>query len=198
MASVTSFIRNTPAASLRDYFSATGIELPTSVNWDAPEPGVVKPLLQAVDDMGEEARGRIINDGERVAAMADDAGQTALYSVVDDRRSLDDLANGHDRALWLFLHELERFRHAEEVRYTDERRRGRSWDGFICDENLTVRRDAVALEAFKAALRERFASNNVHVDIFERVRPTFDGEELRAGSDHCLSRGIAGRSVRVR
>ena len=177
MASVTSFIRNTPAASLRDYFSATGIELPTSVNWDAPEPGVVKPLLQAVDDMGEEERGRIINDGERVAAMADDAGQTALYSVVDDRRSLDDLANGHDRALWLFLHELERFRHAEEVRYTDERRRGRSWDGFICDENLTVRRDAVALEAFKAALRERFASNNVHVDIFERVRPTFDGED---------------------
>ena len=23
----------------------------------------------------------------------------------------------------------------------------------------------------------RFASNNIHVDIFERVRPTFDGED---------------------
>ncbi len=29
MASVTNFIRNTPLASLRDYFTAAGIEFPT-------------------------------------------------------------------------------------------------------------------------------------------------------------------------
>jgi hypothetical protein len=49
MASVTNFIRNTPLASLRDYFTAVGIEFPTPVNWDAPELEVVRPLLQAVD-----------------------------------------------------------------------------------------------------------------------------------------------------
>jgi len=151
--------------------------LPTPVDLDASEPEVVKPLLQAVDEMDDEARGRIINDGERVSAMADDAGQTALYSVIDDREVLDELENGHARSLWLFLNDRDRFRHAEEVRFTDERRRGRSWDGFICDANLNVRRDAHALDAFKAALRKRFASKNVHVDIFERVRPTFDGDD---------------------
>lgn len=46
MASVTNFIRNTPPAWLRDYFTKTGIELPTPVDWDASEPDVVKPLLR--------------------------------------------------------------------------------------------------------------------------------------------------------
>lgn len=177
MASVTSFIRNMPASSLRAYFDQTGIEPPTPVNWDAAEPEVVRGALRAVDEIDDEARARVVNDAERVSALADDAGQTALYSVIDGRTVLDGLANGHARALWMFLNELVRFRHAEEVRFTDERRRGRSWDGFIAAPNIDLRRDEASLDAFKAALQERFASNNVHVDIFERVRPTFDGED---------------------
>jgi hypothetical protein len=177
MASVTSFIRNTPAASLRAYFDHSGITLPLPVNWLAPEPEVVPPLLQAVHKMDDQARARVVNDADRVGAMSDEAGQTALYSVVEDRAVLDGLANGHDRALWLFLKDLSLFRHAEEVRYTDERRRGRSWDGFIGTPNLELRRDEASIDAFKAALRERFASNNIQIDIFGRYRPTFDGED---------------------
>jgi hypothetical protein len=46
MASVSSFIRNTPAASLRAYFDQSGIKLPVPVNWDAPErPEFVNGLL---------------------------------------------------------------------------------------------------------------------------------------------------------
>jgi len=177
MASVTSFIRNTPAASLRAYFDYSGIALPVPVNWDVHEPDVVLPLLRAVDTMDDEARARVVNDAERVGSMSDEAGQTALYSVFDDRAVLDGLANGHDRALWLFLNDLALFRHAEEVRFTDERRRGRSWDGFIGEPQCMVRRDDTSLDAFRSALRTRFASNNVHVDVFDRVRATFDGED---------------------
>ena len=54
MASVTTFIRNTPVASLRTYFDTTGIELPTPMNWDADAPDVIRPLLQAVDEMDED------------------------------------------------------------------------------------------------------------------------------------------------
>ena len=109
--------------------------------------------------------------------MSDDAGQVAIYSVIDDRAILDGLANPNDRALWMFLNQRVQFQHAEEVRFTDERRRGRSWDGFICEVDCSVRRDPISVDAFRAALRERFASSNIHVDIFERVRPTFDGED---------------------
>lgn len=175
MASVTSFIRNTPAASLRAYFDHSGITLPVPVNWDAPEPEVVRPLLRAVDEMDEMAKSRVVNDAERVSALADEVGQTAIYSVAQDPSQLDDLQNAHDRALWMFLHDPAGFRHAEEVRYTDERRRGRMWDGFIGEPDLVLQRGPAAVEAFKAAVRERFQSNNVHVDIFDRIRPTFDG-----------------------
>ena len=80
MASVTSFIRNMPASSLQAYFHHTGIELPTEVDWEAPEPEVVRVTLRAVDEMDDEARARIVNDADRVGALADDAGQTALYT----------------------------------------------------------------------------------------------------------------------
>ncbi|HXF88077.1 MAG TPA: hypothetical protein VNK48_06985 [Xanthobacteraceae bacterium] len=177
MASVTNFIRNTPAASLRTYFDRAGIALPVRVNWEAPEPEVIRPLLRAVDEMDEMAKARVVNDAERVSAMADEAGQTAIYSVAQDPGLLDALQNGHDRALWVFLHDRAGFQRAEEVRYADERRRGRMWDGFIGEPKLVPQRDPAAVESFKAAVRERFRSNNVHVDIFDRIRPTFDGTD---------------------
>ena len=176
MASVTSFIRNTPAASLRAYFKKAGIQLGPQVNWDAPEPDVVRPLLQAVDKMDDLARARIVNDAERVTAMADEAGQAAIYSIAKAPDRVDALQNAHDRALWMFLNDAGGFRHAEEVRFTDERRRGRMWDGFIGQPNLVLQRDAASVDAFKAAIRDRFQSNNVHVDIFDRHRPTFEGK----------------------
>lgn len=175
MASVTTFIRRTPAASLRAYLDHAGIDLPEPVDWTAAEPEIKRGTLRAVDSMDPDSLARIVNDSERVSALADDAGQTALYGVIDDRALLDGLANGHDRALWMFLNDPVRFRHAEEVRYTDERRRGRSWNGFIATPNLDVRHDDGALERFRAALRERFMCSNIHVDVFSRSRPSFDG-----------------------
>jgi hypothetical protein len=131
MASVATFIRNTPTATLRAYFEQTGIVLPPAVNWSAPLTDVVRPLVRAVDEMDEVSRARVLNDAERVSAMADEAGQTALFGVAQDRDALDTLENRYARALWMFLNDPDAFRHAEEVRFTDERRRGRMWDGFI-------------------------------------------------------------------
>ena len=177
MPSVAKFIRNTPAASLRTYFEQTGIDIPVEIDWDGPERDVVRPLLQLVDEMDETDLARMMNDAERVNNMADEAGQTALYSVIEDRTRLDNLGNAHDRALWMFLKEPAGFLRAEEVRFTDERRRGRMWDGFIGTPNVALQRDAEALAAFEKAVRERFASNNIHIDIFDRHRPMFEGED---------------------
>lgn len=179
MANIAAFIRNTPALSLREYFEHVGAELAPPVNWDAPSADVVRPILQAVDQLDDAARGRVLGDAERVSALADEPGQTAIYAVAQDRELLDGLANGHDRALWMFLNEREGFRRAEEVRFTDDRRRGRMWDGFVGDAGLAVRRDADAVGAFQAAIRERFQSNNVHVDVYDRHRPAFDGEDFQ-------------------
>lgn len=177
MASVPSFIRNTPLARLRAYFSQYEMALQPAINWDAPEPDVILALLRAVDEMDDAALARVTNDAERIAEIADEPGQAALYSVLEDREHLDRLRNPHDRALWMLLNEPVKFRHAEEVRFTDERRRGRMWDGFVSDPRLTLHRNSTAVDAFKQGVRERFRSKNVYIDIFDRHRATFDGDD---------------------
>jgi hypothetical protein len=104
MTAITKFVRRTPVVSLRTYFDRTGIQLMPSVDWDAPEADVVHPLLQAVEGLDDSAAARVVNDAERVTAMADEAGQAALYSIAQAPDRLDQLRNDHDRALWMFLH----------------------------------------------------------------------------------------------
>jgi hypothetical protein len=175
MASVASFIRNTPAVTLRRFFETTGIGLPSAVAWQAAEPELARNLLRALEEIAAADRARVVTDLERAATIADEPGQVALYSVTKHRSQLDELRNANDRALWMFLNEPDAFRHAEEVRFTDERRRGRMWDGFVCAPDLTVHRDGAALDAFKRGIRECFETENVHTDIFDRHRTAFDG-----------------------
>ena len=170
-------IRNTSVPSLREFFTSRAVDLPPAVNWAAPEQDVIKSLLRVVDEMDDMTLARVVNDAERVTNMADEAGQTALYSVIEDRTQLDNLGNAHERVLWMFRNDPIGFLRAEEVRFTDERRRGRMWDGFIGTPNVALQRDTVAVAAFEKAVRERFASNNVHIDIFDRHRPMFEGED---------------------
>ncbi len=106
-------IRNTPVPSLQAFFANQAVDLTQPVNWLAPEPEVVQSLLQAVDEMDGMALARVRSNAERVTKMTDEAGQTALYSVVDDRTRLDGLGNAHDRALWLFLNDPTAFLRAE-------------------------------------------------------------------------------------
>jgi hypothetical protein len=177
VASVASFVRNTPVGTLKAYFEKTGIGLPPAVDWGATEPAAARNLLSAFAEMTTADRTRVENDIDRVAAIANEPGQVALYSVTQDRRLLDELRNPNDRSLWMFLNESDAFRRAEEVRFTDERRRGRMWDGFVCAPGLTVHRDGAALDVFKRGIRDCFETANVHTDIFDRHRTAFDGAD---------------------
>lgn len=177
MTAIASFLRKTPIPRLQDYFIAGGFTSLASVDWSKPEPEVVEPLIKAVDDMDVAEKQRVILDAGRVAALADEPGQNALQNVVLDRATFDTLEGPNNRSLWVFLNEADRFRLAEEVRYNDVRRRGRSWSGFGVDEGLDVKKDSISIAAFTAAIRERFETPNVHVDIFDRHRVILDGEE---------------------
>lgn len=177
MSSVASFVRNTPITSLQTYFDKSGIDLRPAVNWNAPESEVVRPLLRAIEELDDVSRERVVHEADRVTAMADEPGQTALDNVVQDHERLETLKNPLDRALWTFLNDPVGFQHAEEVRFTDEHRHGRMWDGFIGTAGLALHQKAGHLASFKQAIRKRFRSDNVHVDIFDRHRPTFDGDD---------------------
>ena len=50
------------------------------------------------------------------------------------------MANAHQRSLGMFLKAPDRFRHAEEVRFTEDRRRGRMWAGYMTEAGRAVQR----------------------------------------------------------
>src|SRR5512134_2879722 len=171
MAAITKFLRNTPAARLRELFARLGIPVPDE-QWQ--EKNLVTALIRVVEALPDRDRDRLLTAAERIVHMADEAGQTALYGLAADPDALDRLPNGYDRALWMFLEDAQRFQYAEDVRYTDERRRGRMWDGFAGAAGLSLSNAPEHLEALKRAARQHFRSNNVHIEVFQRHRPRFD------------------------
>ena len=196
MASISTFLRKTPVPALRAFFEAAAFNLPVTINWEGEEADVVQPLLKAVNGMENTVKAKFLLDAERVCNLADEAGNTALLSVEQDQVTFDTLEAGYACSLWIFLNESGSFRKAEEVRYTDHRRHGRAWDGFVLAENCTVSTDAVALAAFTAAIRERFSTQNVQVDVFERQRLSHDDEMAKLIQVAIYREGRPGAALR--
>lgn len=177
MTALSALLRKTPGEALREYFDRPEIGLPTNFDWTVPEEQLSGPLTDAIDEMSRRQRDRVLNDAERVTGLADEPGQAALYSVAENPDVLDGLENPHARSLWMFINAPDRFRHAEEVRYTDYHRRGRMWAGYMTKAGRNIPRDAVTLHSFIAAIKEYSGAAHVHVDIFDRVRTTHEGNE---------------------
>ena len=177
MTALSAFLRKTPGEALREYFDRPEIGLPTEFDWPASDADLSGPLLGAIEKMSRVQRDRISNDAERVHALSDEPGQAAIYSVAEDPALIDGLANPHARSLWMFLNAQDRFRHAEEVRFTEDRRRGRMWAGYMTDAGCVVQRDASARQAFVSAIKEFSGAAHAHVDLFDRVRTTHEGDE---------------------
>ena len=123
MTALSALLRKTPGGALREYFDRPEIGLPTEFDWTVAEAQLSGPLLTAIEEMSRVQRDRVLNDAERVTALADEPGQAALYSTAGDPVLLDSLANAHARSMWILLRAQDHFRHAEEVRYTEDHRR---------------------------------------------------------------------------
>lgn len=170
-ANIVKFLRNTPPKSLKHYIGSYPPPLSTAVNWTAPPKNVANPLLKAVDDLSDTDLARLNSNAERINEMTDEIGQTALMSMLPDEHleAYQALQNEHDRALYVFTHDQDAFHRAEEIRYTDYYRKGRSWNGFKGPTNTKVSNEPLDIEAFKAKIRDHFRiSGNIKVEIFSR------------------------------
>lgn len=176
MASITSFFRKTPVPSLKAYFATKTFTLPATIVWTASESEVVAALIEALNTLGDADREALILEISRIIALADEPGQNALQDVVTNRAGFDRVEGGHNRALWVLMNEPQNFRLGEEVRYNDEKRRGRTWSGFVVEKKKLVRKDQFSRDAFTAEIQKKFSTKNVHVDVFDRHRVTFDGK----------------------
>jgi hypothetical protein len=174
MVSWSKFVRNTPHDLLRDFMRRNGLE-ETSRPEIAAGPNV-RLLAAVLSDADGTGAGRLTSDAERIMALADEPGQQALFSVVKDHAILEALENGQARSAHVYLNDAVAFRRAEEVRYTDDHRRGRMWEGFVAAKLLQVRSDRSAEDELKDAIRKHFNVQNVHIEVFARSRSGSNGE----------------------
>lgn len=177
---ISRLIKNTPITSLQKYFEAIHNGLTADVDWGAEGNSVKKTLLSIADGLTGEKFALLKSDAERVNALTDELGQSILkHSVYNDEiEEYYQLENEHDRALWLFLRDSQRFKQVEDCWYTDIGRNGRMWDAFIGPQEVDVSKDDSDVSAFKKKILELFrADGKIQVDIYERTRA--DSEEKK-------------------
>lgn len=170
---VTKLLRNTPGPYLRDYFERQGITVGEGIDWDGGNGARLKPLLAQVEALDPMVRARLRTDAEHIVGMAGEVGQTALMTVAapEQRDVLANMESPHARALWMFVHDYPRFRHAEESASFDKARTGRTWEAFVAPIDLPVLRDEGQRQALAAELAEFFKGDgdvNVQVEVFDR------------------------------
>jgi hypothetical protein len=174
VAAVVKLIRHAPRASLEEFFTAQSCPLSERLRDIAPEAEYAGLLIKAVDELSDEAHAQLTVNAERVTEMADEVGQTALLAVVQAREIVEGLENPCARSLWAFLNEPVSFRRAEEIRYTDQHREGRSWSGYAAPKRLMPATGETALDTFKAKALGLFGSTEGHCEIYRRTRPSLD------------------------
>ncbi|OED43321.1 hypothetical protein AB833_04045 [Chromatiales bacterium (ex Bugula neritina AB1)] len=177
---VRKFIRLTSATGLQEYFQHKQIPLPT-MDWSREPAQVAAQLIAWVAELSPGDRARLRVDAERITQMADETGQGALLNAVTDAAQLSRMSSAMERSRWIYLHAPDKFRHAEDVRYSDQYRHGRDWSGYQVEASLPLHNDPVSINIFKAKIKALFGlGDKVKVEPFERTLPDEEGKEITA------------------
>lgn len=89
----------------------------------------------------------------------------------DDIDTFPAFESARDRALFFFPGSLNAFRHAEDIRYTGEYRKGRMRDGFPGPVDLPVSRGHQHVFEFEKKITDYCRTGGkIKVGIFNRIR----------------------------
>lgn len=178
---ISKLIKNLPDESLKAYFSGPQSSIAKEIDWEADGASIKRNLLEISSSISGEEFASLNSDAERIDSLTDEIGQSILKHFVKNEEIGEyyALKNEHDRALWIFLKDPERFLQVEDCWYTDTRRQGRTWDAFIGPENLAISTNEDHLSSFRNKFMGLFrAAGKVKVDIFERIRLDDDENEV--------------------
>lgn len=177
MTVVHNFIRRTSPDGLKDYFSKKRIQM-AGVDWSQDQATVSGNVIQLLDHLSPDDKDRLRLDAERICHMSDELGQAAFLSVVRDQATFKRIDSALERSRWVYLHQFEEFRHAEDIRMSDQYRFGRDWSSYQIHESALLHTDGASLDAFKDSMRSLLGmGDRVKIEFFERVITDEDGNE---------------------
>ena len=176
MAAFSTFLRNSPRHLLQRVFAQVDATHAADLDWSAPRAAFVRMAVEKTGAWEADLRARIYRMADRISEMTDEVGQTALRNVAADKSTFDQFPSGYERTISMFLDDTERFRRAEEVRFTDLHRIPRVWTAFAGEAGKDVLSDEATINTFKNDIRIAMDSQQVHIDIFSRTRQILDAE----------------------
>jgi hypothetical protein len=175
---VRNFIRHSSPQGLEEYFTTKNIAV-LGVDWSLDQATVAGNVIQLIDHLPPEDQARLRVDAERINHMADEVGQAALLSVVTNPTQLSLMPSALERSRWVYLHQPDKFRHAEDIRYADQYRHGRNWSGYQLTPSLPLHTDPVSLDTFKEKMKSLFGlGDKVKIELFDRTLPDDDGNDV--------------------
>lgn len=178
--SIVKIVRHLPDQMIESFLRGIGVDFETT----SPFPrGAVRArmprMLEWIGQLDNMTLGVMGSDADRFVEMTDNLGQEAMQSTVSDYESFAAQENAIARSVWLYLHEPNAFRRAEEIRYADNYRLGRMWDGFEGQTGLSVSDALDHRREFAERVRTWFRTSKVKVEVYERVRVELNGDESR-------------------
>lgn len=177
MTVVHNFIRRTSPDGLKDYFSQKRIQM-AGVDWSQDQATVSGNIIQLLDHLSPDDQIHLRRDAERICHMSDELGQAAFLSVVSDLDTFKRIDSALERSRWVYLHQYEEFRHAEDIRMSDQYRFGRDWSSYQIADCVPLQTDKSSLDHFKNSMRSLFGmGDRVKVEFFERSIPDEEGNE---------------------
>jgi hypothetical protein len=175
---IRNFIRHTSPERLREYFDRKDIAV-NDVDWSQDRKDIARNVIQLVDHLNPEQKARLQVDAERICHMADELGQAALFDAIPDPQALAERGNGIERSQWVYVNDLDAFRHAEDIRYADKYRFGRDWSAYRVPSDLGPQTDAATMASFKSKMRSELGlGEKVQIDHFERIQPDAEGNDV--------------------
>ncbi len=177
-ASMIQFVRHTPVAILQDYFK--DYSFANEIDWTNSNKDLIQSILGLVDTMNRYEREHLNFEVERIHMMTDEVGQSALDCTVADRNMFHKVKNVYHRSLWVFMYDNDNFKHAEEVRYSDNYFRDSIWDAFIGPKNINIDNKSEQILLFERKIKDFFKIEvNIKVEIFSRLRINDSGKETK-------------------
>lgn len=175
---VLNFIRCSSPQGLEEYFTTKNIAV-LGVDWSLDQATVTGNVIKLIDHLAPEDQTNLRVDAERINHMADEIGQAALLSVVTNARQLSLMPSALERSRWVYLHEPEKFRHAEDIRYADQYWHSHNWSGYQLPPSLLLHTDPVSLDTFKEKMRSLFGlGDRVEIELFDRRLPDDEGNNV--------------------
>ena len=145
-------------------------------------------MAAALSAIPVASRQKMEDLAERIALLADGAGQDVIEGLADDiagddgKMEFGEIRNQFERALWLHIHEPKIFKEALDARQADVFRQSEScYSGFVAPLHLAVKVDAASRADFHQRVAKHLgcAVEAVAIQIFKRLRPDTDtGEEV--------------------